>query len=137
MGKDERVPTPDPEDFSQSWLRAFNAHDLESVLSHFADDVVFTSPMAARALPETGGVVSGKDALRAYWALALKTVPDLHFELLGVYVGVNTLVLSYRNQDGGQVCEVRTFRDDLVVEGHGAYLGDSARPGPGTAAPSR
>lgn len=43
----------------------------------------------------------GKQALRAYWMLALERVPDLRFELLGVYVGVDTLVLNYRNQAGG------------------------------------
>jgi len=117
------MPTPDPQSFSQAWLEAFNAHDLEALLSHFADDVVFTTRVAARALPETGGVVRGIDALRAYWTLALEKVPDLHFELLGVYTGIDTLVLNYRNQAGGQACEVLTFRGDLVSEGHATYRG--------------
>jgi hypothetical protein len=38
-------------------VRAWNAHDIEAALSHFHDDVVFTSLVAARVLPETGGVV--------------------------------------------------------------------------------
>lgn len=37
----------------------------------------------------------GKEALRAYWTLALERVPDLRFELLGVYAGVDTLVLNW------------------------------------------
>lgn len=123
------MPTPDPQSFSQAWLEAFNAHDLEALLSHFADDIVFTTPVAARALPETSGVVRGIDALRAYWTLALEKVPDLHFDLLGVYTGIDTLVLNYRNQVGGQACEVLTFRGDLVSEGHATYLGASAQAG--------
>ncbi len=126
---DEAMPTPDPQSFSQAWLEAFNAHDLEALLSHFAGDVVFTTPVAARALPETGGVVGGIDALRAYWTLALEKVPDLHFELLGVYTGIDTLVPNYRNQAGGQACEVLTLRGDLVSEGHSTYLGASAQAG--------
>ncbi len=120
---------PDPDEFSRAWLAAFNAHDLGAVLDHFHDDVVFTSPVAARALPDSGGVVRGKKALLAYWTLALERVPNLHFELLGVYVGVDTLVLNYRNQAGGLVNEVLTFDGGLVRKGHGTYLGSSAQVG--------
>lgn len=73
------MSTPDAKTFSQKWVDAWNAHDIEAVLEHFGDDVVFTSPVAARILPETGGVVAGKDALRHYWTTALKSSPDLHF----------------------------------------------------------
>jgi hypothetical protein len=113
---------PEPSAFAAAWVRAWNAHDVEAVLAHFADDVVFTSPVALRVLPETAGVAAGKDALRAYWSHALARVPDLRFELLGTYAGIDTIVLHYRNQTGGLVCEVLTFRDDLVVVGHGTYL---------------
>ncbi len=123
------MSTPDPDRFSQAWLTAFNAHDLGAVLDHFHDDVVFTSPVAARALPGSEGVVRGKKALLAYWTLALERVPNLHFELLGVYAGVDTLVLNYRNQAGGLVNEVLTFDGDLVCQGHGTYLGSSAQAG--------
>jgi ketosteroid isomerase-like protein len=115
------MSTPDPVQFSGQWLAAFNAHDLEAVLAHFAEDVVFSSPVAARVLPDTAGVVRGKPALRAYWTRALTLVPDLHFELLGVYAGVDTLVLHYRNQAGGLVNEVLVFDGGLVVQGHGTY----------------
>ena len=117
---------PNPEDFGQAWLAAFNSHDLAAVLDHFHDDVLFTSPVAARALPDSGGVVRGKKALLAYWTLALERTPDLHFELLGVYAGVDTLVLNYRNQSGGLVNEVLTFDGDLVCQGHGTYLASNA-----------
>jgi ketosteroid isomerase-like protein len=121
--------TPDPSSFSQAWLTAFNGHDLAAVLDHFHDDVVFTSPVAARALPDSEGVVRGKKALLAYWTLALERVPNLHFELLGVYAGVDTLVLNYRNQAGGLVNEVLIFDGGLVRQGHGTYLGSSAQAG--------
>jgi hypothetical protein len=50
-------PTPDPKAYAEDWVRAWNAHDIEAVFSHFHDEVVFTSPVAARVLPETRGVV--------------------------------------------------------------------------------
>ena len=108
--------------FAARWIEAWNARDVEAVLEHIADDVVFTSPTAARFVPGSGGTVRGKDALRSYWTLALQGHPDLHFELLDVYVGVETVVLHYRNQLGGLINEVLTFRDGLVAVGHATHV---------------
>lgn len=116
------MTVPDPIEFSAAWAAAWNAHDLDAVLAHFHDDVVFTSPTAARVVPESGGVVRGKDALRHYWTEGLRLVPDLHFTVERVFAGVTSLVIGYRNQSGGLVDEVLVFADGLVVEGHGTYL---------------
>lgn len=40
----------------------------------------------------------GKAALRTYWAEGLYMVPDLHFEVVGVYAGVDAIAMYYRNQ---------------------------------------
>lgn len=109
--------------FSQDWARAWNNHDVDAVLEHFHDDVVFTSPVAARMYPETAGVIAGKAALRHYWSGALQSMPDLHFVVEDVYRGIDTIVINYRNQNGGLVNEVLRFGGDgLVIEGHGTYL---------------
>jgi ketosteroid isomerase-like protein len=114
--------TPDPQRFADGWAEAWNAHDIEAVLAHFHDDVLFTSPVAARVVPDSGGVVRGKQALRAYWTTALAGMADLHFEVLGVYRGESVLVINYRNQRGGLVNEVFVFDGALVREGHGTYV---------------
>lgn len=112
----------DAHEFATGWLAAWNAHDVEAVLAHFADDATFTSPVAARILDGSDGVLRGKEALRAYWRHGLERYPDLRFELVGVYAGIDTLVLNYRNQNGGLVNEVLRLDGALVVEGHGTYL---------------
>ncbi len=111
----------DPAAFAASWLDAWNRHDVEAVLDHFADDAVFTSPVAAQVLPETRGVLDGKPAIRHYWTTALALIPDLRFELVGVYAGIDTVVLHYRNHRATLVCEVLRVRDGLVVRGDGTY----------------
>jgi hypothetical protein len=116
------MSTPDPDGFAEEWVAAWNRHDVEAVLAHFHDDVVFTSPVAERVVPESRGVVRGKAALREYWCAALETVPDLHFDVLGAYRGVSTLVIHYRNERGGLVNEVLEFDGALVRHGHGTYL---------------
>ena len=107
--------------FAEQWARDWNAHDIDALLTHFTDDVVFTSPVAVR-LFGGDGVIRGKEALRNYWAEGVRLIPDLRFEVLAVYAGISTLVINYRNQAGGVVCEVLTFDGPLVREGHGTYL---------------
>jgi hypothetical protein len=107
--------------FAERWVTDWNAHDVNALLTHFTDDVVFTSPVAAR-LFGGDGIVRGKEALRKYWSEGIRLIPDLHFEVLALYVGVSTLIINYRNQAGGLVSEVLTFDGALVREGHGTYL---------------
>jgi hypothetical protein len=115
-------------EFAKRWLAAWNSHDLEAILAHFAENVLFTSPVAAALIDGSGGVIQGKQALRAYWSEGLRLVPDLHFEVLDVYVGVSTVVINYRNQGGGLVNEVLIFDGANIVQGHGTYQGGETNP---------
>ena len=110
------------ETFAGEWARSWNDRDLDGVLSHFADNIVFTSPYAAQLIPGSGGVVRGKEDLRHYWQTGLERIPDLRFEVLGVYAGVGTVVINYRNQRGTLVNEVLVFENGVVIEGHGTYM---------------
>lgn len=134
MASSRHMNHAEGEAFAQRWVQAWNAHEVEEVLEHFADHVVFTSPVAAQVLDGSGcplapdGVIRGKAALRNYWSEGLRRVPDLHFEVLGVYVGISTVVINYRNQKGGLVNEVLTFDGPLVTQGHGTYLANDRNP---------
>ena len=92
------VSTPEPAGFADEWAAAWNRREIDAVLAHFHDDVVFTSPVAADLVTGSAGVVRGKAALREYWCTALAAVPDLHFDIVGVYGGASVLVINYRNQ---------------------------------------
>jgi len=111
----------DPRPFAERWLVAWNAHDLDAVMTLFHDDVVFTSPLAIKVVPESEGVLHGKEALRAYWSAALKLVPDLHFELTRLFAGVDSLLIGFRMNGGPERFEILRFRGDRVSEGHGTY----------------
>ena len=111
----------DPKPFAERWLTTWNAHDLDAVLALFHDDVVFTSPLAIKVVPESQGLLQGKDALRAYWSAALAQLPDLHFELTSLFAGVDSLLIGFRTNGGPERFEILRFRGDRVSEGHGTY----------------
>ncbi|HMK89964.1 MAG TPA: nuclear transport factor 2 family protein [Methylocystis sp.] len=116
-----RSPISDPAAFARRWAADWNARDIEAVLAHFHDDVVFTSPVAARLAPASGGVVRGKSALRSYWTAALRKNTDLRFEIISVFTGVDCLLILFRTQKGEDRIEILRFRDGLVFEGHGTF----------------
>jgi ketosteroid isomerase-like protein len=116
------VDTATAQEFASDWLVAWNAHDLGAILGHFSDDVVFTSPLARRIVEGSDGVIRGKAELSAYWSEGLRQSPELHFEIEDLYIGVNSVVIHYRNHSGGLVNEVLVFDGPLVIEGHATYL---------------
>lgn len=87
------------------WVGAWNAHDLELILTHYEEDVELTSPVAAQLLGTADGKVIGKANLRAYFQRGLAAYPELHFELQDVFWGVNSVVLCYLNQKGRRTAE--------------------------------
>jgi ketosteroid isomerase-like protein len=96
--------------FAEQWYAAWNAHDLEAVLEHYTDDVEMTSPLAAALAGRGDGRITGKAALGEAFAAALERYPDLHFEPIGLYVGVDSIVLHYTSV-GGLVAAETVFLD--------------------------
>ena len=96
-----------PPDFAEEWEAAWNAHDLDRILSHYASGIVFRS---AKALKTVGrGKVEGRNALRMYWSSALERQPDLRFTVLDVFEGFDTMVLVYLNHAGRRAAETVRF----------------------------
>jgi hypothetical protein len=92
-------------DLAKHWLAAWNAHDLDLIMTHYDDAIELTSPVAAQLLGTADGKVIGKANLRAYFQRGLEAYPELHFDLKEVLWGVNSIVLYYTNQKGTRTAE--------------------------------
>ncbi len=103
---------PDPQTFAREWVAAWNDHDLDAVLSHYADGVVFHSPRIAQVMGNGEDSVTGKAALRAYWEKALAHARDLFFELDDVLVGSDAITVLYTNHRGQKAAETFIFDED-------------------------
>ena len=97
---------------AHEWVEAFNRHDLDAILSHYAESVELTSLLATRVLDDPTGTVRGKPALRAYFAKALAASPNLKFELLDVFTGVNSVAVYFRNSIRGLQIEIMELDAD-------------------------
>lgn len=90
---------------AKDWVAAWNAHDLDMIMTHYEDVVELTSPVAARLLGTADGRVVGKTNLGAYFQRGLEAYPELQFRLEDVLWGLNSVVLYYTNQKGTRSAE--------------------------------
>jgi hypothetical protein len=100
---------------AEEWFDAWNSHDLEAVLGHYADDVEFTSPFAVELAGRADGTLHGIDELRTYFGRALTAFPDLRFSDLRVAQGVSSITLCYRSIRNLEAAETMFF-------GHGGKI---------------
>jgi ketosteroid isomerase-like protein len=97
------------ERFAADWIEAWNAHDLGRILSHYTDDFEMFSPVIIQVAGEPSGRLCGKASVGAYWTKALQLIPDLHFELISVLVGVGSVTIYYKGAGGRPAAEVLFF----------------------------
>jgi ketosteroid isomerase-like protein len=100
----------DGQAFATNWEQGWNSHDLDRIMSHYRDDIVFRSKKAVSLVGQ--GEVRGKQALRDYWADALARQPDLRFRVQDVFEGHEMLVISYLNHLDVLAAETLYFDDE-------------------------
>ncbi len=91
----------------KGFLEAFNLHDLDAIMSYFADDCVFYMPRGARL---RGDQYIGKDAVRAGLEKRFEGIPDVHYGDDQHWVGDNFGVSEWTltgTSISGQHIEVR------------------------------
>ena len=109
----------DPAEIARRWLDCFARHDLDGLLALYADDAVHTSPKIRVRHPETGGVLRGKEALRAWWADAFARLPDLGYQLTALTVDRTRVFMEYVRTVPGEsdlpVAEVLELEGGLIA----------------------
>lgn len=100
------------------WFSAWNDHDVDKILEHYAEDVEFTSPFVSKVMKVGSGTIKGKQKLREYFSVALTKYTDLRFQNLKVLPGQDSFVLCYESindldaaetmilNKSGKVCKV-------------------------------
>ncbi|HVW31357.1 MAG TPA: nuclear transport factor 2 family protein [Acidimicrobiia bacterium] len=106
--------------FVAEWTAAWNDHDLDRVLEHYADDVEYYSPFIAQMAepggPGADGHLDGKDAVRAYFAAALERNPDLRFSPPAVVaVGAGSISFVYTSIKNLTAVETLVFAPGSCV----------------------
>jgi ketosteroid isomerase-like protein len=105
----------------QAVTTAFDEHDLDGIMAHFADDAVFEGP---RGSEPWGTRFVGRDAVREAFAGRFAGIPDVRYRDDDHFVdgdrGASEWTLSGTTTDGTRIevrgCDLWTFRDGKVVK---------------------
>ena len=100
---------------------AFDAHDLDAIMDHFADDAVFEGP---RGADPWGTRFVGRDQVRQGFAARFSGIPDVRYTHDQHFAdgdrGASEWTLSGTTTDGQWIevrgCDLWTFRDGKVVK---------------------
>ena len=100
---------------------AFDRHDLDAIMSYFADDAVFEAP---RGPDPWGKRFVGRDEVRAGFTGRFEGIPDVRYRDDQHFVdgdrGASEWTLSGTTVAGDRVevrgCDLWTFRDGKVVK---------------------
>ena len=100
--------------------KAFDEHDLNAIMAHFADDARFDSP---RGPNRHGTRFEGRDAVREAFAGRFAGIPDVRYREDDHFVdgdrGASEWTLSGTSTDGQRIevrgCDLWAFRDGKVV----------------------
>jgi ketosteroid isomerase-like protein len=100
---------------------AFDQHDLEGIMAHFADDSVFEGP---RGTDKWGTRFVGAEEIREAFAARFSGIPDIRYQDDEHFVdgdrGASEWTLSGTTTDGTRIevrgCDLWTLRDGRVVK---------------------
>ena len=101
--------------FAKQWVESWNSHNLENIMNHYSDDIEITTPMIKLAAGIENCSLKGKLTVSDYWSKALEKFPDLHFELVEVTSGVNSIALYYKSIMNKMAVEVMFLNEDNRV----------------------
>lgn len=98
---EKHTHAPDLRDIARRWLDCFARRDLDGLLALYADDATHTSPKIRVRHPETGGLLRGKAAMRAWWQDSFDRLPSMRYEPIALTADGRRVFMEYiRHVDG-------------------------------------
>ena len=102
------------------WFEAFNAKQLDKLLSLYEENAEHYSPKLKIRQPETNGLVIGVEAMRIWWQDAFDRLPTLKYELTSLTANSDRVFMEYvRKVDGEQnmlVAEVLEIKEGKIIK---------------------
>ncbi len=106
-------------EIAKQWLACFERRDLDGLLALYAEDATHTSPKIRVRHPETGGLLRGKAAMRAWWQDSFDRLPSMRYVPTSLTADRDRVFMEYvRHVDGEPdmpVAEVLDVRDGRIV----------------------
>ena len=104
---------------AEEWFTAFNDHDLDHLLSLYHDNAQHYSPKLKVRMPETKGLIIGKQALKDWWKDSFDRIPSLRYEVISLMPFEDKVFMEYMRYAMGEevlrVGEVLETKNNLIL----------------------
>jgi limonene-1,2-epoxide hydrolase len=104
---------------ARAWLDAFNAHDVPALVALYDESATHASPKIRAMHPDTGGHITGRAAMTAWWNEAIARLPGLRYEATALTANDERVFLEYVRHAPGEppmpVAEAFDVRDGRIV----------------------
>lgn len=91
---------------AEDWITAWNAHDLDRIMSHYADDIEFEANTVVKRWNKPDGKLRGIAELREHFKLGLSLAPQIRFTFEQIFSVPSGYAVLYHRDNGNQVIEV-------------------------------
>ena len=109
------------------WIDAWNARDLDRIMAHYADSVVFEANTVVRRWDRPDGRLHGIGELREHFRRGLELAPAIRFELEEVFSAPSGYAALYRRDNGNRVLDVVELNDEGKAQQVKAYYLEEQR----------
>jgi hypothetical protein len=103
------------------WIEAWNTHDLERIMSHYADEIEFTVQTAITRWGKADGKLKGKEELGLHFSKGLALAPDIHFTVEEILWAPNGYAVLYRRENGNRVLDAVELNENGLANRVTAY----------------
>lgn len=112
---------------ADAWIDAWNAHDLEAIMEHYAEEIEFRADTVVARWERADGTLHGKAELREHFRLGLERAPALRFTLRSFLTCPGGYALLYERDNGNLVIDaVEVDARGLAVRVHAYYASEQA-----------
>jgi hypothetical protein len=108
-----------------AWIDSWNRHDLDGIMEHYADTVIFEANTVVTRWGRPDGRLHGSSELREHFRRGLELAPSLHFDLEAVFTSPGGYAALYRRDNGNRVLDVVELdKDGKAIRVKALYLED-------------
>lgn len=112
---------------AERWIDAWNAHDLDRIMSCYAEDVSFEAETVRKRWQKGDGTLHGTEELKKHFVLGLTLAPALRFRLQEVFLAPSGYAVLYERENGNRVIDCVTMNEEGLAARVTAYYVDAQR----------
>ena len=115
----------DTQAIALDWIDAWNKRDIDRIMTHYTDDIVFYSLTVIKRWNIADGKIIGKENLRAHFLKGLDLAPNLYFEFIDMLSGTDGITIIYKRETGALVADVAVLDENGKATLVKAYYGQA------------